>query len=77
MNHYQHFQNLQTEFRVDIQPIQESIQAYEAAMTEYSTLISWGDNIPETVKQTAARRVSKKMHDLKMRLGFIKSHIKA
>ena len=73
MNHYQHFQNLQTEFRVDIQPIQESIQAYETAMTEYSTLISWGDNIPEAVKQTAARRASKAMHDLKMRLDFLKA----
>ena len=77
MNHYQHFQNLGTEFRVDIQPIQESIQAFEAAMTEYSTLISWGDNIPEAVKQTAARQASKKMHELKMRLDLIKTHIKA
>lgn len=73
MNHYQHFQNLGTEFRADIQPIQESIQAFEDAMSEYSTLISWGDNIPEAIKQTAAQRASKKMHDLKMQLDFLKS----
>lgn len=73
MNHYQHFQNLGTEFRVDIQPIQESIQAFQDAMREYSTLISWGDNIPDSVKLTAAQQASKKMHDLKMQLDFLKS----
>ena len=77
MNHYQHFQNLQTEFRVDVQPIQQSIQGFEDALAEYSTLISWGDNIPEAVKQTAARRASMKMHNLKMQLGLLKPHIKA
>ena len=73
MNHHQHLQNLRTELRVDILPIQESIQALEDALVEYSTLISWGDNISDSVKLTAAQQASKKMHDLKMQLDFLKS----